>query len=107
MLRWKKNLKIDGARIVWKKPNKKSCFCQKFLHTNVGGNTNVQYVERHLGYKADDHLQKVFTEFLRLQILNLNGFRKISTKHLTGGRRLFSFNRGFFNSEFSVIWNYR
>ena len=54
-------MKIDGVRIVWKKPNKKSCFCQKFPHTNVGGNTNVQYVERYRGYKADDHLQKVFT----------------------------------------------
>ena len=82
MLRWKKNLKIDGARIVWKKQNKKLYFYQKFPHTNAGGNTNVRYVERHLGYKADDHLQKVFTEFLRLQYMNLERFGMISSKHL-------------------------
>jgi len=75
-------LKIDGVRIVWKKPNKKSCFCQKFLHTNVEGNTNAQYVERRLGYKGGDRLQKVFTEFLRLQYMNLEIFAMISRKHL-------------------------
>ena len=48
------------------------CFCQKFPHTNVGGNTSVQNVERRSGYKVDDHLQKVFTEFLKLQIIEID-----------------------------------
>jgi hypothetical protein len=29
--------------------------------TNVEDNTSVQFVEKHLGFKADDLLQKVYT----------------------------------------------
>ncbi len=72
MIRQKKNLKIDGASIVCQKQNKSLCFYQQFLHTNVGGNTSVLYVERRFGYKADDHLQKVFTKFLILEIVKFD-----------------------------------
>ena len=61
---WKKNLNIGGANIVWQKQNKKLCFCQKFLPTNVEENTSVQNVGKHHGSKADDHLLKVYTNFL-------------------------------------------
>jgi hypothetical protein len=57
-----KNLKVDGAGFVLQKPNNKSFFFHKMQPTNVEDSTNVQFVEKHRGYKADDLLQKVFTK---------------------------------------------
>jgi len=55
-------LNTDGASIVWQKQNKKLFLCQKSLLTSVEGSTNVLFVEMKLGYKVEDHQQRVFTE---------------------------------------------
>lgn len=56
-----KNSKVDGVGFVLQKPNNKSFFFHKMQPTNVEDSTNVQFVEKHPGCKADDLLQKVFT----------------------------------------------
>lgn len=56
-----KNLKVDGVSFVLQKPNNRSFFFHKMQLTNVEDSTNVQFVEKHPGCKADDLLQKVFT----------------------------------------------
>lgn len=56
-----KNSKVDGVGFVLQKPNNRSFFFHKMQLTNVEDNTNVQFVGKHLGCKADDLLQKVFT----------------------------------------------
>ncbi len=35
---------------------------QKWQHTSVDENTNAQFVVKLVGYKVEDHLQKVFIE---------------------------------------------
>jgi len=55
-------LNIDGASIVWQKQNKKLSFCQKSPLTSVEESTNALFVELKLGYRVEDHQQKVFIE---------------------------------------------
>jgi len=55
-------LNTDGASIVWQKQNKKLFLYQKSLLTSVEDSTNVLFVEMKLGYKVEDHQQKVFIE---------------------------------------------
>jgi len=53
-------LNTDGASIVWQKQNKKLFFYQKSLLTSVEDSTNALFVEMKLGYRVEDHRQKVF-----------------------------------------------
>ncbi len=55
-------MNTDGASIVWQKQNKKLFLCQKSLLTSVEDNTNALFVEMKLGYRVEDHQQKVFIE---------------------------------------------
>ena len=62
VISWKK-LNTDGARNVLQKQNKKLFLCQTWRHTKEEDNTNAQSVDKHLGYKEEDHLQNQFTKF--------------------------------------------
>ena len=53
-------MSTDGANIVWQEQNKNLFFFQIWQHTSVEGNTNVQFVAKLVGYKAEGHRQKVF-----------------------------------------------
>ncbi len=53
------NSKVDGVSFVLQKPNNRSFFFHKMQLTNVEDSTNVQFVEKHPGCKADDLQQKV------------------------------------------------
>ncbi len=60
-------MNTDGAGIVWQKQNKKLFFCQKSLLTSEEDSTSVLFVELNLGYKGEDHQQKVFIEKISIK----------------------------------------
>jgi len=59
-------LNTGGASIVWQKQNKQLFLCQKSPLTSVEDGTNALFVEMKLGYRVEDHQQKVFIEFFIL-----------------------------------------
>jgi len=83
-------LNTDGAGIVWQKQNKKLFFCQKSLLTSVEDSTNALFVEMKLGYRVEDHQQKVFIEKNSDQ---KNFSRKIVEKLLSLWEILFSLTK--------------
>ncbi len=60
-------MNTDGAGIVWQKQNKKLFFYQKSLLTSVEDCTNALIVEMKLGYRVEDHQQKVFIEKISIK----------------------------------------
>ena len=55
-------MNLDGVSFVWEKQNKKLFLFQKLQLTNVEDTTNVQFVDKKVGCKGEDHLLKVFIE---------------------------------------------
>ncbi len=52
-----------GAKYACQIQNKRSSSCQRFLPINAENNTNVQLVEKKVGYLEEGHQLKVFIDF--------------------------------------------
>jgi len=52
-----------GAKCACQIQNKRSSSCQRFLPINAENNTNVQFVEKKVGYLEEGHQLKVFIDF--------------------------------------------
>ena len=74
-------MSTDGANIVWQEQNKNLFFFQIWQHTSVEGNTNVQFVAKLVGYKAEGHRQKVFIK--KIQTKEIFMVKKLRDKLLS------------------------
>lgn len=66
---WRRKQNTDGVRNVFQRQNKKLCSCQRFPLTNEDDNTNAHNVDKHLGYKEEDHQLNLSTK-IAIRVLN-------------------------------------